>query len=71
MVGVSEPELVDLITHALQRSGLPDNAERIDVVFAVARARHIVRELVGREGIVFSRPSATADAAPASRQAAC
>jgi hypothetical protein len=55
MAVVSETELVDLIAHALHHSGPPGNAERIDMEFATARARAVVRELVEREGLVFTR----------------
>jgi hypothetical protein len=55
MAVIHEAELVDLIAHALHHSGPPGNAERIDREFATARARVVVRELVEREGLVFSR----------------
>ncbi len=64
MAEISEHELVVLIAHALHHSGLPSNAERIDMDFAIARASIVVRELIDREGLVFTRRLADAEVAP-------
>jgi hypothetical protein len=62
MPDISEAELVELIAHALHHSGPPGNAERIDLNFAMARASVVVRELVDREGLVFTRRTEMAHA---------
>jgi hypothetical protein len=65
MAEVSASELIDLVAHALQHSGPPGNAERIDKRFATERATAVVRDLVEREGLVFTRRP---DAPPASQR---
>jgi len=69
MSDVSEYELVVLIAHALHHSGPPSNAERIDMDFAIARASIVVRELVDREGLLFTRRPEAAHAPAEAKRA--